>query len=162
MKKEYWYEDKVRLKITLSNSRYKGEGHYGLTFDDFEDAEEWAEEKGFIIDGESGEGYSDGEGCWALSDGILYTQDDDTIGLGGEVEEFDRAYCDCEDITIKHLKQDVIIDKYHDESGHAFFRVVLNEGNYDTPPDGLDTGWFISEYDIDDHLDKLNVVRDYR
>jgi len=163
MKKEYWYEDKIRLKITFSRSHYKGKGYYEETFDNFDEADDWAEKKGFIIDGESGEGYSDSKGIWGLSDGMLLTEKEIfNDGIGLDCEKFDQAYCHCEDITIKHPKQDVIIDKYHDESGHAFFRVVLDDGSYDTPPDNLETGWFTSEYDIDEHLDKLNVVHDYR
>ena len=60
-------------------------------------------------------------------------------------------------------KEKVIIDVYHDESGHEFYRVVLNDGTFTTPPSNLGgNGFFINSYDIDDYEDDWEIVKDYR
>ena len=63
----------------------------------------------------------------------------------------------------KEKKEKVIIDVYHDESGHEFYRVYLDDGCYDTPPNNLSgNGNFLNSYDIDDHTNEWEVIKDYR
>lgn len=60
-------------------------------------------------------------------------------------------------------KEKVIIDVYHDESGHQFYKVCLDDGTYKTPPNNLSgNGFFLQSYDIDDHADEWEIVEDYR
>ena len=62
----------------------------------------------------------------------------------------------------------IIIDKYHDESGHEFFR-VCDASDYSEPADCCsDGGWFTSKWDIDDAIYDwgkeydIEIVKDYR
>ena len=79
-----YYKSIYRLDIKLSQSRYQGSGTYQIDFDSENEMVEWADENGFYIDAEQGEGYADGFGSWALYDGCLYAKSE----VKNEVDDF--------------------------------------------------------------------------
>lgn len=160
-----YYKTITRLKIELSQSRYQGTATYEIDFDSDTRAAEWADDNGFHIDSENGDGYDDGCGSWALKDGCLFSKSETKDEkFPSDAEVYDRAYCEAEDIKKKVKRQRCYINVYDDENCNQFYKIETMIG--DDIPDCANNGWFLNEYDVDefvsDNEDKIEICKDYR
>ena len=160
-----YYKSIYRLNIKLSKSHYQGTDSYQIDFDTENEMVEWADDNGFHIDAENGDGYSDGFGSWALEDGCLFSKSetkDEKFPQDAEV--YDRAYCGAEELKKKVKRQRCYVNVYDDENCNQFYRIETMLG--DEIPDCANNGWFLNEYDMDEFIEEnesvIEICKDYR
>ena len=155
-----YYKSIYRLNIKLSRSHYKGTDSYQIDFDTEDEMVRWADNNGFDIDAENGEGYSDGSGTWALEDGCLYYNDK----FPQDAEVYDRAYCGAEELKKKVKRQRCYVNVYDDENCNQFYKIETMIG--DEIPHCANNGWFLNSYDVDEFIEEneaeIEICKDYR